>query len=73
MGSSTANNYSAWLDKCISPLSNLSWSKIYITPNIFRTLPGLNILFRNLKKECYTIYRKKTEKNVCNTLSKILE
>ena len=64
LGSSTTNNYSTWLGKCISSLSNLSWSKICSMPNIFRTLLGLNILFRNLKKKkkkkmLYNIYIKK--------------
>ena len=60
------NNYSAWLGKCISPLSNLSWSKIYITANIFRTLPGLNILFRNPKKKNVIQYieKKVKKKNI---------
>ena len=69
---SATNNYSTWLGTCISSLSNLSWSKIYITLNIFRTLPGLNILFRNLKKKKKKkkkkiniyIYLKKKKKNI---------
>ena len=62
LGSSTTNNYSTWLGECISSLSNLSWSKMYITPNIFRTLPGLNILFRNLKKKVIQYTEKKVKK-----------
>ena len=37
--------------------------KDLITPNIFRTLPGLNILFRNLKKNVIQYREKKSEKN----------
>ena len=48
-----------------------SWSKIYITPNAFRILPGLNILFSYLKKKMLYNKKKKWKKYIQYTVQNI--